>query len=352
MTAPLDAPVVPPPHAQPPPAAPGNAPRTPDGFPPPEAVPAGGPSTGAMLDAALAYASLGWPVMPLYEPVDVGVCSCSRGAACRDAGKHPRLSNGVSGASTDGATVRAWWSTWPSANVGIRCDSLAVVDIDPRNGGSLEQLVAEHGSLPPTPQAATGGGGVHLFFRRPPGELRGKLGPGIDLQRGDGAQVVAWPSRHKSGGQYAWCPAPWETAVAEMPPSLVALARQGPARGGAAGAASPGPRGGSTGGRAQPDRSANDFAIALRLLNDGADDAEVFAEIVSKSDKYRERAERSESAAREYAKGTVENARRVHEASPVRRSTTAGGQRSGICHEGRSERTLDRQDYTVGPLPP
>lgn len=66
--------------------------------------------------------------------------------------------------------------------------------------------------LPRTLTARTGGGGLHLIYAHPGWELRNTAGrlpgvseplPGLDL-RGDGGYVVAAPSRHRSGGTYAW----------------------------------------------------------------------------------------------------------------------------------------------------
>src|SRR2546426_3381136 len=54
----------------------------------------------------------------------------------------------------------------------------------------------------------TGGGGLHFYFRWPGfavSNSAGKLGGGLDV-RGNGGQVVAPGSRHKSGAIYAWAP--------------------------------------------------------------------------------------------------------------------------------------------------
>ncbi|MGF6239269.1 hypothetical protein P3T42_001001 [Paraburkholderia sp. GAS38] len=83
---------------------------------------------------------------------------------------------------------------------------MAVIDIDPRNGGneSFAQLQREHGPIAAEMEALTGGGGKHLYFRAPAdAHLPGKLAKGIDLQRGD-RYVVLPPSRHASGRLYAW----------------------------------------------------------------------------------------------------------------------------------------------------
>src|SRR4051812_4147231 len=66
---------------------------------------------GQHVDAALSYATLGWPVFPVHEPT-ASECSCGKDG-CKSPGKHPRTKNGVSEATTDPAQVVEWWSRWP-----------------------------------------------------------------------------------------------------------------------------------------------------------------------------------------------------------------------------------------------
>ena len=141
-----------------------------------------------MLEAAISYGRRGWRVFPV-------------------AGKVPRLAAWPTQATTDEATQRRWWRTWPTADVGIATgDGLVVLDVDPRHGGdsSLADLERQHGPLPDTPRVLTGGGGLHLYFAvdQTIGNRAG-LAPGIDL-RGDGGFVVAPPSVHANGRRYAW----------------------------------------------------------------------------------------------------------------------------------------------------
>lgn len=161
-------------------------------------------------DAALTYARQGWAVFPCHEPAPVDACSCGR-PDCSSPAKHPRTRQGLKEASTDPATIAAWWHRWPSANVAVRTGAasrLVVIDIDPRHGGdeSLDRLVATHGPLPATLAVHTGGGGRHLYFAHPGGTVRnsaGALGPGLDM-RGDGGYALAPPSRHVTGDTYQW----------------------------------------------------------------------------------------------------------------------------------------------------
>ena len=131
--------------------------------------------------------------------------------------------------------IEGWFKQWPDANVAIvtgAISGLVVLDIDPEHDGegSLAGLIQEHGPLPRTIEATTGGGGRHLYFSHPGGLVRNKVGlaPGIDL-RGDGGCVVAPPSIHASGKSYRWLSghAPGQIPLAAMPAWLVRLVTAG-----------------------------------------------------------------------------------------------------------------------------
>jgi hypothetical protein len=51
-----------------------------------------------LLATSLAYASRGWPVLPLHNPMD-GQCSCGRDD-CDAPAKHPRIQGGFLSATT------------------------------------------------------------------------------------------------------------------------------------------------------------------------------------------------------------------------------------------------------------
>jgi hypothetical protein len=189
------------------------------------------------LDAALWLANRGAKVFPLHgvreDSTGRLVCTCGN-PTCKDAGKHPMAKlapRGLTNATAREHIVRHWFTTAPFANIGLATGPTVVLDVDPRHGGdaSLEALEAEHGSLPETARALTGGGGQHILFKPPAGiEIRnsagdqGGLAPGLDV-RGTGGYIVAPPSRHASGRFYAWSVDhhPEEVPPAAMPGWLV-----------------------------------------------------------------------------------------------------------------------------------
>jgi hypothetical protein len=113
-----------------------------------------------LLAAALDLAAHGWAMFP-----------------CKWRGKNakaPLTTNGHLDASRDPGQITAGWTRWPSAMIGAPVpESLLVVDIDPRNGGSLAELESLTGPLPASLTAWSGrnDGGRHLYYL--PNGLRG-----------------------------------------------------------------------------------------------------------------------------------------------------------------------------------
>lgn len=139
-----------------------------------------------LMNAAVELARNGWAVFPLN-------------------GKVPAIKDGRAhlDATTDQAQIIEWWTTYPTANIGTAVPQhLIVIDVDPRNGGNVDDL----GTLPPTWTVWSGrnDGGHHLYFRRPPGELTStRLPAGIDLKAN--GYVVLPPSIHPvSNLPYRW----------------------------------------------------------------------------------------------------------------------------------------------------
>ena len=150
------------------------------------------------LDFALCYAAAGFKVIPAN-------------------GKIPLVAHGAHDSSADEATLRQWWTKWPSANIGLTLDGLVAVDVDPRNGGDVDVL--RH-PLPDTCYARTGGGGLHYLYRAANGtKYPGQLAPGVDLKHGAGSYIIVEPSIHASGKKYGWIDEtePWTTRPADAP---------------------------------------------------------------------------------------------------------------------------------------
>jgi hypothetical protein len=169
----------------------------------------------SFVEEALQYASYHWSVIPM------------RSHDKRPMIKWQRYQQQL--ANED--EIKGWFQHWPTANVGIvtgTISGLVVLDIDPRHGGdtSLAQWETEHGPLPQTITAKTGGGGRHMYFRHPGGVIHNRAGiaPGIDL-RGDGGCIVAPPSIHSSGNAYSWIKQhePGNIILAELPGWLLSL---------------------------------------------------------------------------------------------------------------------------------
>jgi Bifunctional DNA primase/polymerase, N-terminal len=166
--------------------------------------------------AARELAAAGHPVLPLHTPGSRG-CSCGR-RDCGSPGKHPRSTYGLHDASTNAEQVEAWWYGQPEANIGMRTDSLLVVDVDgPEGERSLVRLEGELGELPPTREQHTGRG-RHLLYavEEPIGNSTRPLGDpaGLDLRGGSRGYIVAAPSRHATGALYRWLD---ERAPAPLP---------------------------------------------------------------------------------------------------------------------------------------
>lgn len=165
---------------------------------------------------ALAYASQGLAVLPLVP-----------------GGKTPLNAHGCSEASTDEATIWAWWERCPEAGIGlVPGPRFWVLDVDThppvvteskRRGRELidgfeaiRRMAAAGYEIPPTRTATTPKGGLHLWWRCPPGiemrpsqraVMRGALA-GLDV-RGVASYVVAPPTRTVEGpktvdGVYRW----------------------------------------------------------------------------------------------------------------------------------------------------
>lgn len=176
-----------------------------------------------IVNFAQKYCTLGWTVYPV-QSVEGGVCTCSRGAACQDAGKHPHFALGALKAATSSVERATETFNSPSVSIGLSCkESFWVLDVDgPQGMMDLDRLIAEHGELPATPTVETGSGGRHYYFAADVRvRCRTKInGMSIDT-KSNGGFVVAPPSNHVSGGNYKWLVEPESIAIAKAPGWLI-----------------------------------------------------------------------------------------------------------------------------------
>ena len=139
------------------------------------------------LDAALSYAARDWPVLP-----------------CKPGSKEPLTQHGAHDATASPKTIRAWWSRWPHANVGIATGEPGpdVLDVDRHDDGNgfgalhrLKQagLVTGERRIVQTP-----GGGLHVYFTGTSQRCGSLPAQYLDF-KSCGGYVLAPPSR--VGGQ-------------------------------------------------------------------------------------------------------------------------------------------------------
>jgi hypothetical protein len=165
------------------------------------------------LEWALLYAERGWHVHPLI-PSGHGSKS-----------KRPATAHGFYDATTDSDTIRQWFGNKTKYNLGIRTgkeSGIVIIDIDPRNGGTLENI-GQYLDIEKSLQVNTGGGGYHLYYRYHPEvkALNLVFGPGVDIKT-DGGYVVAPPS--VTGKYYTW--EDWSSPIGELPETLISLGKQ------------------------------------------------------------------------------------------------------------------------------
>ncbi len=135
----------------------------------------------SMLQHALAHAARGWPVFPLKAN-----------------SKLPATDNGHLSATTDPATIRAWWTCPLSGsaldrNIGVRpvAGQFAVIDLDARPGVDGRANYVAAGGVVDGLVCATPGGGLHVYLAGEDiGTSAGRIAPGCDSRGSDGYIVA------------------------------------------------------------------------------------------------------------------------------------------------------------------
>lgn len=188
----------------------------------------------SIVSAALRYAACSWQVLPCLEQDQDG-----KHAKAPYYSRALKLTHGAKSASGNPELIRQWWKKWPAALIGLAVPRhLVVIDIDPRNGGTLEALEAAIGgeALPRCPMVVSGrgDGGCHLYYQRPArlegftplfGQVicdDGTALPGVDVKT-HGGYCIAPPSPHpESGKPYQWkgneffTPPPYPQALGKL----------------------------------------------------------------------------------------------------------------------------------------
>lgn len=167
-------------------------------------------------------ALLGWAVFP---------CSrYSRAMAFAGADKQ---------ATTDLDILARWATEYPECNwrVVFGPSGLWGFDLDtpPLHAddgiAALAALVKVHGSIPPRPQARSGGGGLGIYFRHEGQRIVGASGipaPGMDPRRGAQTQTIP-PSIHVDTKEpYRWIDPPWVVSPPIAPGWLMRLVEMPP----------------------------------------------------------------------------------------------------------------------------
>ena len=168
-----------------------------------------------MLEAALAYGRAGWKVIP---------CHASGPKA-----KHPKVAGWQKSATADEDKIRAWWTQWPDAAIGLPMGQGGVVAVDcdldeaGRPAGAQELACFLDGIADfavATAWQTTPSGGMQALFRLADGmdmqDVKNAVGrtgwpelPHCDV-RASGGFIIAAPSRigpyrkAPQGGSYAW----------------------------------------------------------------------------------------------------------------------------------------------------
>ena len=154
------------------------------------------PQTLDLTEWALWYASRGWLVFPLCSPQMGQHRHKKDGPLCdHDIGKAPMVGAGFKVGTCDPAQIKAWWSKWPTANIGATPPKdWVVVDVDGDTDVNFPETLT-HSS----------GKGKHLVYIdniTKPLPHGNKIWPNVDTRVHGKGYVVLPPSMHQSGNRY------------------------------------------------------------------------------------------------------------------------------------------------------
>jgi hypothetical protein len=126
--------------------------------------------------------------------------------------KEPLVPKGFYDASYEESVIRAWWTKWPNASIGMPTgitNGIIVLDVDVKNGkdgeASLKNLLAKYNAvLPITRIVKTPSGGRHIYFDNNGLKISGsveKIGIGLDI-KAEGGYIIMPPSQNGNGKNY------------------------------------------------------------------------------------------------------------------------------------------------------
>lgn len=188
------------------------------------------PSGKPMLEHALEYLALKYPIFPVCSPlmgahqhfIDGKLKDCTPDKR----GKNPMVPwKAYQTGLPTAEKVRDWWRRWPDANIGMATGEFSGVIVLDCDSGEARQLVLGKGGLEKAPAVWTGTpGGIHFWIEHPGYSVKNfvKEIPGTDF-RGDGGYVLLPPSLHHRGARYRWNEHTIGKAPAKMPEWLDAL---------------------------------------------------------------------------------------------------------------------------------
>lgn len=146
-----------------------------------------------MLQAALWYADLGYPVFP-----------------CAPGQKTPLTGHGLLDATTDAERIERWWTQHPDANVALRTEGLVAIDIDGAGNPWLADEPNKRDELEKAPTSLTPRGGRQHLFRQPEGRAwrntASRIAPHVDT-RASGGYICVTPSV-VNNKPYRWADGP------------------------------------------------------------------------------------------------------------------------------------------------
>lgn len=122
--------------------------------------------------------------------------------------------------------IQSWWKKWPNAGIGIvtgKVSGLGAFDFDTREAfGRFNDTVSD-GFIGPIARSPRDGWHVYILHDARIGTGTGLI-PGMDY-RGEGAYIIAPPSRGSNGKHYRWLEglSIFEVALPVLPDVLHAL---------------------------------------------------------------------------------------------------------------------------------